>query len=39
MANSECVSVALVMRHAKCMGHFILPSVACPAVHCFRKKS
>jgi hypothetical protein len=29
---SECVSVALVIQHAKCTGRTVLPSVACPAV-------
>jgi hypothetical protein len=32
---SECVSVALVMQHAKFMHCIILPSVACPAVPYF----
>ena len=32
---SECVSVALVIRHAKHMCRIILPSVACPAVPYF----
>ena len=31
---SECVSVALVIQHAKHMGGIILLSVACPAVPC-----
>jgi hypothetical protein len=30
--NSDCVSVALVIQHAKCTHHIILPSVACLAV-------
>ena len=29
------MSVALVIKHAKRMGHIILPSVACPAVQYF----
>jgi len=29
---SECVSVALVIQHAVCIYHIILPSVACLAV-------
>ena len=29
---SECVSVALVIQHAKCMCHIILSSVACLAL-------
>ena len=32
---SECVSVALVMQHAKRMRRIILPSVACPTVPYF----
>jgi len=32
---SECVSVVLVIQHAKCMCHIILLSVACPAVPYF----
>jgi hypothetical protein len=31
----ECVSVALVIQHAKCMRRIILPSVACLAVPYF----
>jgi hypothetical protein len=29
---SECVSVALIIQHAKCMRHILLPSVACLAL-------
>jgi hypothetical protein len=32
---SECVSVALVIQHAKHMRHIILPSVACLALPYF----
>ena len=32
---SECVSVALVIQHAKRMRRVILPSVACPALPYF----
>jgi hypothetical protein len=32
---SECVFVALVIQHAKCMRHIILSSVACLAVPYF----
>jgi hypothetical protein len=32
---SKCVSVALVIQHAKRMRHIILSSVACPAVPYF----
>jgi hypothetical protein len=48
MKNHECVSVALVIQHAKCMRCIILSSVASPALphfstlfhkrHDFRKK-
>jgi hypothetical protein len=31
----ECVSVALVIQHAKRMSHIILSSEACPAVQYF----
>jgi hypothetical protein len=29
ITHSQCVSVAVVMKHAKCMHRIILPSVAC----------
>jgi hypothetical protein len=32
---SECVAVALVLEHAKCMRRIILSPVACPAVPYF----
>ena len=35
IAYFECVSVVLVILHAKCMGHITLPSVACLAVPYF----
>jgi hypothetical protein len=35
ITHSECVSVALVIRHAKRMRRIILPSVACLAVPYF----
>jgi chemotaxis receptor (MCP) glutamine deamidase CheD len=32
---SKCVSVALVIQHAKGMCHIMLPSMACPALQYF----
>ena len=32
---SECVSVALVIQHAKCMRRIMLSSLACTALPCF----
>jgi len=34
ITHSECVYVALVIQHAKCMRRIILSSVACPAAQC-----
>ena len=35
ITDSECVSIALVTQHAKCMHHITLPSVACLALWYF----
>jgi len=35
MIYSECVAVALVLQHAKCIRRIILSPVACPAVPYF----